>query len=78
MNYIIKNTETGLFVCAIKLECSGAVLWYEGSLLASASFGYEGDAEKVIDTLRVKSPNTKLEVMKIYRDKNKQIRVDPV
>lgn len=74
MNFIIKNTTTGLFIIGKKL--GNQVLLYEGSLLDAAGFGSKKDADAVVKQITSKQPETKLEVMKIYRDENKNIKVE--
>lgn len=76
MNFIIKNTETGLFVIGKKL--GDKVLWHEGSLLDAAGFSTKIDAKAAMNQIKAKQPLVKLEMMKIFRDKHKNIKVEGI
>lgn len=74
MNFIIKNTVTGLFV--IGKQLGNQVLWHEGSMLDAATFSSVPQAKLAVKQIVTRQPDVKLEVMKIYRDKQKNIKVE--
>jgi hypothetical protein len=76
MNYIIKNTETGLFV--IGKQLSDQVLWHEGSILDAAAFNSMPQAKLAVNQIVTRQPGVKLEIMKIFRDKHKNIKVEGI